>query len=104
MGDDTEWLPKNVIRGLFWSDTSVLSALEKEMSTYAATACQGLSAHVPGQLAAFLQAPLTNHLGRLRAVGMSLKQAAGVIAAAANGDKVCWEGYGCLGPAEGLGS
>lgn len=104
MGDDTEWLSKDVLRGLFWSDTSVLSALETEMITFAATACQGLSAHVPDQPAAFLQAPLTNHLGGLRALGMSLKQAAGVTAAAANGDKVGWERYGCLGPAEGLGS
>lgn len=65
-GDDFEWLTKDVVYGMFYADESVLDALETELITYMAIACQGLPTTVQ------------NHLGGLLRMGLSVEEVEGV--------------------------
>ena len=61
-GADFEWLTKDVVYGMFYADDSVLDALETELITYTAIACQGLPTTVQ------------NHLGGLLTMGLTLEE------------------------------
>lgn len=65
-GADFEWLTKDVVYGMFYADDSVLDALETELITYMAIACQGLETTV------------RNHLGGLLRMGLSVEEVEGV--------------------------
>jgi hypothetical protein len=67
-GDDWQWLTRDVVYGLSYSDDGVLDYLETELITYTAIACQQL----------VLALPLANHLNGLRRMGLDKKQCEGI--------------------------
>ena len=56
---DFEWLAKNIIYGMFFSDESVLDTVETELIVYSAITCQDL------------RNPTRRHLRGLRRFGVS---------------------------------
>jgi hypothetical protein len=66
--EDWQWLTRDVVYGLFYSDDGVLSYLETELLTYTAIACQQ----------SFMALLLANQLKGLTRMGLDREQCEGV--------------------------